>query len=261
MNQSEQSNPKDVAAELAYQASHASQVQVEPTPASIVRRYRETRHWRLYRNEYIFHTIKQLAPARICDFGCGTGETSTKLALMGHTVVGFDLSPENIELARHRAILDNVKDRATFVVSDAAQAGLERGSFDLVLVMSVLHHIDLTSGLDSLDYLLKPGGYAVISEPVAFSRFLQWLRDHTPVEKDVSPNERQLNQKDLRLIAGRFEMVHVHYFHLFARLMRFLKGRKRIVFFLHWLDSVCVKFPLMSHFFGNVVIICRKRNA
>jgi len=259
MTQPAQNNPKDVAAELAYQASHASQVQAQATPEDVVRRYRETKHWQLFRKEYIFHLIKQLAPARVCDFGCGIGETSTELALMGHKVVGFDLSPENIELAQRRAELDKVTDLATFVVADAAESGLPRGGFDLVLVMAVLHHVDMASGLSSLDFVLKPGGYAVISEPVAFSKFLQWLRDRTTVEKDISPNERQLHQEDLRQIAEKFEVVSVRYFHLFTRLLRVFGEGPGITFFLHRLDALLLKLPFISHFAGNVVMLCRKR--
>jgi 2-polyprenyl-3-methyl-5-hydroxy-6-metoxy-1,4-benzoquinol methylase len=263
MNPPSQSNAKNVAAELAYQASHASLVEVQPIPDHVVRRYRETRHWRVFRNEYIFHIIKQLAPTRICDFGCGTGETSTKLALMGHTVVGFDLSPENIELAQRRAALDNVADRATFIVSNAAESGLAPGSFDLVLVLAVLHHIDLASALSSLDYILEPEGYVVISEPVAFSPFLQWLRDRTPVEKDISPNERQLNRDDLRQIAEKFEVINVRYFHLFTRLMRLFQGNQRIrpvaSYILYRLDAIFLKIPFINHFCGNAVLLCRKR--
>lgn len=279
MNQTNQTDTKDTAAELAYQARHAGKVHVEATPEHVVQRYRETRHWNLFRKEYIFHLIKELAPARVCDFGCGIGETSTELALMGHTVVGFDLSPENIEIARRRAELDKVPDRATFVVADAAESGLGRESFDLILVMAVLHHVDMASGLNSLDYVMKPGGYAIISEPVAFSRLLQWLRDRTPVEKDISPNERQLNQTDLRQIGEKFEIVSVRYFHLFTRLLRVLERRKRVPsgnfflrffertertdspvsYLLHRIDSLFLKVPFINHFAGNVVLLCRKR--
>ena len=39
-------------------------------------------------------------PARVLDLGCGTGWTSTFLALRGYTVVGQDIAPDMLSLAR-----------------------------------------------------------------------------------------------------------------------------------------------------------------
>ena len=103
----------------------------------------------------------------------------------------------------------------------------------------------------------------VFNEPVAYSKTLKWFRDRTPVEKDISPNERQLNHTDIAQIAARFDVVSVRYFHLFTRLARLFPSSGRTEskgsFFLQWLDSWLLKIPFVDHFAGIVVVLCRKR--
>src|SRR5581483_603556 len=162
----------NIGQELDYQARHAADIaSVKPTPQATLERYRLHKNWRINSKEFLFHSIAKFSPKRVCDFGCGAGETSTELAAAGYQVIGFDISPEMIALARRRAELDRVADRATFLVANAAELELQSGNFDAILVQAVLHHIELDKGLATLESLLAPGGVAVIIEPVAFSPF------------------------------------------------------------------------------------------
>ncbi len=258
-------NPKDVSAELDYQARHAGDLQqVKATPPDVARLYREHKQWRTNAKQYIFHVIDEYRPATLCEFGCGLGETCTELALNGFQVFGFDLSPENIAVCRRRAELDGVTARTEFVVAAAGDTTLAGRQFDLVLVRAVLHHVDMEEGLASVAALVKPGGYALIQEPVAYSRTLQWFRDRAPVAKDISPNERQLNQRDMDQISASFEIVHAKHFYLLSRLIRLWPARdsasERVVFgWLNWLDYLLLKIPGVAHFAGQVVLLCKKR--
>lgn len=49
-------------------------------------------------------------------------------------------------------------------------------------------------------------------EPVAFSPSLQRLRDLVPVEKDVSPDERQLSKAEVDTTAGLVDDAEVSFF-------------------------------------------------
>src|ERR1051325_2830064 len=128
---------KDLAAELAFQASQAAQVNVTATPADIIERYRECRGWRIFRKEYVFKLIHDCQPRTILDFGCGSGESSTELAALDYEVLGIDVSPELIALAEERAQLDGVADRAKFLAVDGTCATLPKEAYDLVLVQAV----------------------------------------------------------------------------------------------------------------------------
>ena len=257
--------PKDVSAELAFQAAQAAQVRVQATPPDIIDRYRHCRRWWLYRKEYVFKLIHDCRPKRILDFGCGSGDSTTELAVLGYDVLGIDVSPELIALAEERARLDGVVDRAKFLAVDGTTATLPKAAFDLVLVQAVLHHVDLEESLRTLDHVLSPGGFLIIVEPVAYSRTLQWLRDRSPVEKDISPNERQLNHGDMREIAGKFEIVKKQHFTILQRVMRLIRTTGPLydwpARFLSVVDFLLLSVPWLSHFAATVVLLCRKPEA
>lgn len=254
---------KDLNAELEFQARQAAEVNVRATPPEVIDLYRHCRGWRIFRKEYVFKLIHENRPATILDFGCGSGESSTELAVMGYEVTGIDVSPDLIRLAEERARLDQVSGRTKFLAVDGTTATLPPAAFDLVLVQAVLHHVDLPACIETLDHVVKPGGFLLIVEPVAYSQVLQWVRDRTPVEKDVSPNERQLHQGDLRLIDERFTIVRREHFNIVTRLGRLVRDDTwwggRVWIALQWIDYLLLRIPGMSYFAGTVVLLCKKR--
>ncbi len=260
---------QDINQELEYQARQAELAgSVKPTPAATIERYRLHKEWQYFSREYVFYAIEKCQPKTICDFGCGAGETSTELGAMGYQVTGFDLSPDLIAMATRRAELDKVTDRVEFFIGDAKTLDLKSGSFDLVVVLGVLHHlVDVKQGLKTLESLIKPGGYVVIKEPIVLSGFLRWLRNFVPVERDISPNERQLYREDLELIESVFEVKEKRFFHLFGRLVRLFPerfaGLHNLACQFFWrLDYVVINYlPGAAHFAGAVVYTCKKRGS
>ncbi|MBN1671659.1 MAG: class I SAM-dependent methyltransferase [Kiritimatiellae bacterium] len=259
-------NTQDVAAERAFQAAQAASAgAVRPTPKSQVDRYRLCRQWRLYPKEYMFRLLRASGARRVCDLGCGDGETSSLLALLGYEVTGLDISSELVRLARRRAELDEVADRTEFVVGDVAAPDLAGAPFDLLFVNAVLHHLDIRVAVRTMRALLKPEGIALIKEPVAFSPALQWLRDRVPVPKEVSPNERQLNRDDFQVIDAGFRASRRRYFRLFCRLARVMPEHgsaagKAVLTALGALDYFLLnRAPGCSRLAGTVVMQCTRR--
>jgi magnesium-protoporphyrin O-methyltransferase len=78
-----------------------------------------------------------LQGARVLDAGCGTGALAFDLARRGATVVGVDISPALIELARQRAPAQGA---STFLVRDMLDPSL--GEFDYIVAMDSLIHYD-----------------------------------------------------------------------------------------------------------------------
>jgi magnesium-protoporphyrin O-methyltransferase len=81
-----------------------------------------------------------LQGARVLDAGCGTGALAFELANRGATVVGVDVSPTLIGLARERAPIGAGQGAATFRVGDMLDSSL--GEFDYVVAMDSLIHYE-----------------------------------------------------------------------------------------------------------------------
>lgn len=252
--------------ELVFQAQEAAKemAALRRTPDAIVDRYRECRDWQVHRVECLIRLLTRARPALICDFGCGSGEMATRLGRLGYHVEGYDVSPDVLEVARKRAELDGVSDKVSFAVADGGSSdSMPKGRYDAVLAMSVLHHLPLEEGLRTFEGLLKPGGRIAFQEPVAYSSALQKVRDKMPVEKEVSPDERQLNHHDIQRIGEVFEIEEIHHFILLHRFWRMMPKFLETTFdyFAIRLDRWLLKIPGLKHFAGAVVILARKRTA
>lgn len=81
---------------------------------------------------------------RVLDFGSGSGASSMVLARMfpANEIVGVELVPEYVKLARHRAKFYGVDDRVKFHLSpepNSLPAGI--GQFDYIIFSAVYEHL------------------------------------------------------------------------------------------------------------------------
>jgi SAM-dependent methyltransferase len=98
----------------------------------------------------------------ILDIGCGPGDLAAMLAerLVDARVVGLDLSPSMVELARRR---ETAGGRISFEVGDAASLPFESGSIDLVVSTLSLHHWpNAGAGFLEIGRVLRPDGMALV---------------------------------------------------------------------------------------------------
>jgi SAM-dependent methyltransferase len=104
-------------------------------------------------------------PARLIDFGCGTGWTSRMFAKRGYQVTGVDIAPDFIVLAREAAERDGLGEAIAFQTLDYEDADF-RNEFDCAVFFDSLHHaVDERKAVEAAFRALKPEGVCVASEP------------------------------------------------------------------------------------------------
>jgi SAM-dependent methyltransferase len=105
--------------------------------------------------EAAFAAVREAAPRRVLEVGCGWGEFAARIAAeLGAEVVALDISPRMVELARERGVDARVGDVQALPFPDS--------SFDVVAGNWMLYHVpDLDLGLSELARVLRPGGRLV----------------------------------------------------------------------------------------------------
>lgn len=104
--------------------------------------------------------IRDHAPGRAIDIGCGTGTNVITLALAGWKVTGVDYAPRAVHLAKKK--IKAAKMQAEVSVSDATRLDGIRGPFDLALDIGCFHNLTMEHQgkyLEQLERILAPGGF------------------------------------------------------------------------------------------------------
>ncbi|MDA8369099.1 MAG: class I SAM-dependent methyltransferase [Nocardiopsaceae bacterium] len=112
---------------------------------------------------------------RVLDVGCGEGLLVQRLAPVSEHVTGIDTDTAALATAKTRT---TGRGNVTLVSADfltAETAELEPESFDLVVFVAVIHHMDLTAALAKARTLLRPGGELFAVGLSANKTALDWV--------------------------------------------------------------------------------------
>jgi SAM-dependent methyltransferase len=110
----------------------------------------------------------------VLDAGCGHAETSLKLAALGHTVVGLDLSPTAITAASKAAEERGLASRAPYQVADISSFTGFDNRFDTIVDSTLFHSmpVELRDGyLSSILRAAAPGAkyFVLVFDKKAFA--------------------------------------------------------------------------------------------
>lgn len=97
--------------------------------------------------------------AAVLELGAGTGIQTARLLRHFDKVVGIDISEALLAIARNRA------PEGIYEYGDAHNLVFPDSSFDAVLGVSILHHLDWDRCVGECYRVLKPGGVMRFSEP------------------------------------------------------------------------------------------------
>jgi 2-polyprenyl-3-methyl-5-hydroxy-6-metoxy-1,4-benzoquinol methylase len=94
----------------------------------------------------------------VLDVGCGEGILTREVAARAAHVVGIDLHAPSLALARVGGGPANVE----WVQGDFLTHPFAPASFDAVVSVATLHHVDAAAGLARMRELVRPGGVVAL---------------------------------------------------------------------------------------------------
>ena len=245
-----------------YGSQRASQVQVDFDPISGTERRPWNPYWR------VFELAKErFKPGgRLLDFGCGWGSNTVVFAKIGYTVDGFDISPKNVEATRTLAGRYGLGDRVTAQVSPAETLPYPDKTFDLVVGVDILHHVDIARAIVEVRRVLKVGGTAIFREPLVqpmFDAFRnsplgQWIAPNKPsFERHITEDERKLNPADMAILRATFPELEIESFRMISRLDVLLPSQTMR---LEKLDRALSAIPGFTWTRGTGIIVMTREN-
>jgi SAM-dependent methyltransferase len=171
---------------------------VDPKLYDTIYETEDTHWWYVARRAIVFDELRRVLDGgafrpRILDLGCGTGRNLVELQTIGEPV-GLDLE--------RRALCFSLERGTRSLVQSAAEALPFRAeSFDVVMALDLLEHLDDDiGGAREVARVLRPGGHFVVFVPA-----YQWLWGP---QDDVSHHRRRYTPHSIRQVlrAGGFRL-------------------------------------------------------
>jgi SAM-dependent methyltransferase len=211
-------------------------------------RLKASPHKKKLHHDALLGLLEPLKDKRILEVGCGRGEFGAFLGTQGAHLVGTDLGPDLAVAAREMALINEID--ARYLAANASALPFADASFDVVLGVNVLHHLSethLARALREAHRVLRPGGVALICEPVENSAVLGLVTALVPkpasgrgrprrpsiLERKAwkafqeTLDDRSLSTRELVRAGAPFAEVDVQHFGFLIRLKRFVSKERR----------------------------------
>ena len=159
----------------------------------------------------IYNELLSLDGKHILELGCGSAEITRNIAASGKNRKITALEVD--EIAHKKNLLITDLPNVSFALSGAQEIPLQDESVDVVFMFKSLHHVPLElmePSMHEIRRVLKPGGFAYISEPVFagdFNEILRLFHDEQKVRQAAFCAIKKAVDK------GLFNLVEEIFFH------------------------------------------------
>jgi 2-polyprenyl-3-methyl-5-hydroxy-6-metoxy-1,4-benzoquinol methylase len=215
--------------ELEYHREHAAACAEEvlrPVADDIVVST-SRRPWNAYWSMYDRLRACDLVGRKVLVIGCGFGDDAIRLARMGAQVTACDLSPDSLDIARKRAQRSGVA--IDFSAMPAEAMTYADDSFDAIIFVDILHHVDIAATMSEVARVLKPGA-RVIGDELYTHTSLQRIRESRAVQGVLYPlmrrwiygnetpyitaDEHKIDEREFALVTARLTDVETDWFNI-----------------------------------------------
>lgn len=136
-----------------------------------------------------FPSVQADDSVRLLDYGCGSGTLLFGMCARGWRVnkTGCDVSIKMLEEAE-RSVQGEDCEAIDWVIQNGSSVPFASGSFDFVVVSSVLHHIepdDRDFALSEIWRVLTPGGRVIVLEHNPFNPLTRYVVARTPIDANA----------------------------------------------------------------------------
>ncbi len=164
----------------------------------------------------VYEQLLPLNQANILELGCGKADKTRAIAKAGKVAAILALEVDAIQHANNLTTTD--LPNVCFELGCAEDIPAADASMDIVLMFKSLHHVPMNKmdkALTEIHRVLKPGGYAYISEPIyagEFNEILRLFHDEKQVrEAAFAAVERAVSSNLLSLVTQRFFKTPMHF--------------------------------------------------
>jgi SAM-dependent methyltransferase len=122
-------------------------------------KFEEGYWWRIRKREIVKDIINRLNLnfRTILDAGCGTGLNLNYLKHYGN-VIGLDLSKEALNFCK-------IREAENLIQADAEKVPFKEDTFDLIIALDLLEHLDDRGVLKEFYRVLNPNAYLIVTIP------------------------------------------------------------------------------------------------
>lgn len=155
-------------------------------------------------------TLNLVEGEEILDVGCGVGTFAYRISKKAKHVIGIDILPTSIEIAKDFFKSDNLE----FKVADLFEERFPDNSFDCILFLETIEHVDSpVAFIKEFHRILKPNGCLIVSTPNArsYSTLIREVISFLPTLL-----KRNTIERSLKLISKEPRCTGTHMDHIYS---------------------------------------------